>query len=186
MKDKKTISTIFMVPTLGTPKGSLLENGFLNAYLDDDMNELKYNKLVIYLLFKPNDVDIFKSFLDNEYERTNKIIEDYDYTGGFIVVVYKLDDKYKKDFDLIIEGKYSKTSKEFQNLFPKVIKIKKNGLHRDELSLQYRVFNKTNDLVEYWQDKLGLSEWSDDYEVWTTFEIHNEILTKKVLEEYES
>ena len=186
MKKRNTCTTIFMVPTLKTPKDSLKSSGFLNAYLDDEMNDLKYNKLVIYLLFKPEDTDVFKSFIDNEYERTNNIIEDYDYPNGFIVVVYKLDEKYKDDFNLIMKSKYSKTSKEFQNLFPKVIKIKKNGLHRDELSLQYRIFKKTNDLIEYWQDKLGLSDWDDEYEVWTAFELKKEILTKKELEQYGS
>ena len=63
----------------------------------------------------------------------------------------------------------------FQKLFRKVIKIKKNGLHRDELSLQYRIFNKTEDMIEYWQDKLGV-EWNSDYEVWDGFNIENEIL----------
>jgi hypothetical protein len=78
---------------------------------------------------------------------------------------------------------YSKTSEEFQKLFPKVIKLKKNGLHRDELSLQYRIFNKTKDLVEYWQDRVGENAWEEYYEVWTGFQEENEILTKKVLNE---
>ena len=59
----------------------------------------------------------------------------------------------------------------------------KNGLHRDELSLQYRIFNKTNDLIEYWQDKLGITYWDEDMEVWSEFKIENETLTKKVLNE---
>ena len=81
------------------------------------------------------------------------------------------------------KGKYSKTSKNFQKSFPKVIKLMKNGLHRDELSLQYRIFNKTNDLIEYWQDKLGITYWEEDMEVWPEFKIENETLNKKVLNE---
>ena len=183
MKRINNCTTIFMAPTLKTPKDSLRNNGFINAYIKDELSDSEY-KDCIYVLFKPNDLDMFKDFLDGEYERTKQIIEDYDYEGGFVVVVYKLDKKFEKDFKIVKEGKYSKTSKQFQKLFPKVIKLKKNGLHRDELSLQYRVFNKTNDLLEYWQEKIGSSSsWKDEYEVWSEFNIKNETLTKKVLNE---
>jgi len=83
-----------------------------------------------------------------------------------------------------MNGEYSKTSKKFQELFPKVIKLKKNGLHRDELSLQYRIFNKTKDLIEYWQEKIGVSStWKDEYEVWPMFDKTKQILTKQILDE---
>ena len=180
---KNTCTTIFMIPTLKTPKDSLRNNGFINAYLKDEMSNIDYENC-IYVLFKPDDLDLFKDFLDNEYERTQQIIEDYDYKGGFVVVVYELNKEFKKDFEIIKQSKYSKTSEEFQKLFPKVIKLKKNGLHRDELSLQYRIFNKTKDLVEYWKDKIGRSStWEDDYEVWSSFEENKEVLTKKILNE---
>ena len=182
MKRKNTHTTIFMVPTLKTPKNSLRNNGFINAYLVDNVSESTYEDC-IYILFKPKDLDMFKDFLDSEYERTKQIVEDYDYEGGFVVVVYKLSQKWKEDFNLIKQGKYSQTSDGFQKVFPKVIKLMKNGLHRDELSLQYRIFNKTNDLIEYWQDKLGITYWDEDMEVWSEFKIENEILTKKVLNE---
>jgi len=183
MKRINTCTTIFMVPTLETPKNSLRDNGFINAYIKDELSESEYEDC-IYVLFKPNDLNLFKDFLDSEYERTKQVIEDYDYEEGFVVVVYKLNKKFDKDFNKIKQGKYSKTSKEFQELFPKVIKLKKNGLHRDEVSLQYRVFNKTNDLIEYWQEKIGSSSsWKDEYEVWSGFNIENETLTKKTLNE---
>lgn len=182
MKRKNTCTTIFMVPTIKTPKNSLRNNGFINAYLKDNISDTNY-KDCIYILFKPKNIDLFKDFLDSEYERTKQIVEDYDYEGGFVVVVYSLDKKFKEDFKLIKKGMYSKTSKSFQKSFPKVIKLMKNGLHRDELSLQYRIFNKTPDLIEYWQDKLGITYWDEDMEVWSEFKIENEILTKKVLNE---
>ena len=183
MKRKNTCTTIFMVPTLKNPKDSLKNNGFINAYIEDEMSDSEY-KDCIYVLFKPDDVDLFKDFLDNEYERTKQIVEDYDYNGGFVIVVYKLNKKFDKDFKKVKQGEYSKTSKEFQKLFPKVVKLKKNGLHRDELSLQYRIFNKTKDLLEYWQEKIGSSvNWKDEYEVWSEFKENEQTLTKKILNE---
>jgi hypothetical protein len=167
-----------MVPTLKVPKDALRGNGFINAYVKDARKEDQY-KDSIYLLFKPADLDKFREFLDSEYERTKNVIEDYDYEDGYVVVVYKLNEKYKKDFTLIKQGKYSKTCKDFQKMFPKIIKIVKNGLHRDELSLQYRIFNKSEELVEFWEDKLGIDMKSligEDFEVWEGFDESNEIL----------
>jgi hypothetical protein len=122
----------------------------------------------VYLLFKPEDLDKFRDFLDGEYEKTKSIIDDYDYEDGYVVVVYEINPKLKKDIELIKQGKYSQTSPAFQGIFPKVVQIRKNGLRRDEISLQYRVFNKTEDLVQFWEDKLGV-DLPEDVEVWHGF-----------------
>ena len=174
MKTKKTITSIFMVPTLMVPKNALKQNGFINAYLDDVDRDFKYDN-VIYVLFLPTDLAKFREFLDGEYERTTSIIEDYDYEGGFVVLVYKLNEAFDIDFYLIRQGRYSETSDKFQKIFPKVLKIRKNGLHRDEISLQYRVFNKTDDMREYWEDKIGI-DWDESLEVWEGFDKSREIL----------
>ena len=163
-----------MVPTLKVPKDALRGNGFINAYIKDSRKEDHY-KDCIYLLFKPDNLDKFREFLDDEYERTKAIIEDYDYEDGYVVIVYKLNDEYRNDFNLIKDGKYSKTSEDFQKVFPKLIKIFKNGLHKDEISLQYRIFNKADDLIEFWENKLGI-DWKDEYEVWEGWDEEKETL----------
>lgn len=178
MEIKKNITSIFMVPTLKVPKDALRGNGFINAYIKDTRKEDHYDGC-IYLLFKPENLNKFREFLDNEYERTKDVIEDYDYEDGYVVVIYQLNDKYENDFVLVKQGKYSKTSKDFQKLFPKVIKITRNGLHKDEISLQYRIFNKAEDLVHFWEDKLGIDladVVGDDFEVWEGWEEQKEIL----------
>lgn len=167
-----------MVPTLKVPKDALRSNGFINAYVKDNRREDQY-KESIYLLFKPKDLDKFREFLDSEYERTRTIIEDYDYEDGFVVVVYQLNEKYRKDFDLIRQGKYSKTSAEFQKNFPKIIKIYRGGLHKDVISLQYRIFNKNEDLIKFWEERLGIDlelTVGDDFEVWEGWDEQKEIL----------
>jgi hypothetical protein len=174
MELKKTITSIFMVPTLKVDRERLRDNGFINAYIIDGSRDVQY-KNSIYLLFRPTSLDKFKLFLDDEYERTKSIVDDYDHSGGFVVVVYELNKKFQKDFSLIKMGKYSKTSREFQAMFPKIIKIKKNGLHKDEISLQYRIFNKTEDLKKFWEEKLGV-EFDDSMEVWQGFIEENETL----------
>jgi hypothetical protein len=182
MEIKKNITTIFIVPTLDVNKDYLKNNNFINGYTEDANKDVQY-KDCVYLLFKPKNFDYFKTFLENEYDRAKGIVEDYDYEDGYVVVVYKLNENFKKDFVLIKQGLYSKTSPEFQKLFPRIIKIVKNGLNKDEISLQYRVFNKTEDLKQYWEEKLGV-QFDESMEVWSGFDEKNEILNIDKIKEY--
>ena len=172
-----------MVPSLKIDKMRLKDNGYINAYAKDESPDAVSYENCVYLLFKPSNLDKFREFLDSEYERTKSVIDDYDYEDGYIVVVYKLNPKFNKDYKFIKEGQYSKTSKEFQELFPKIVKIVKNGMYKDEISLQYRVFNKTEDLILFWQEKLGVI-FDHDQEVWHAYEEKNEIFNINKLKEY--
>lgn len=182
MDIKKTITSIFIVPTLSIGKEKLADNGFINGYVKDSRRDVQYENS-IYLLFKPEDLDKFRVFLDNEYERTKQIIDDYDYEEGYVVVVYQLSPRISADIELIKSGKYSQTSTKFQQIFPRIIKIMVNGRSKDELSLQYRVFNKTKDLRKFWEEKIGV-EFDDDMEVWTGFVEDKEILDLDKIKEY--
>lgn len=182
MIEKKTITTIFMVPTLKINRDSLRENKFINAYIKDGERDVQYENC-IYLLFKPHNIERFKDFLDGEYERTKSIIDDYDYEDGFVVVVYELDEKFEADFSLVKSGKYSKTSEEFQKLFPKVVKVNSGGYWKEEISLQYRIFNHTEDLVQFWEKKLDV-EFDDDQELWHAFIEEDETLNIDKIKEY--
>jgi hypothetical protein len=182
MERKHTITSIFIVPTLSIGRDKLIDNGFVNGYIKDGMRETQYENAV-YLLFKPTNLDKFKNFLDIEYERTKSIIDDYDYEDGYVVVVYVLNSKLKNDIELIKQGKYSKTSLVFQGIFPKVVQIKKGSMRKDEISLQYRVFNKTEDLVQFWEDKLGV-QLPEDLEVWHGFFEEFETLDLNKIKEY--
>jgi len=183
MELKKTITSIFIVPTLKINRDKLKENGYLNGYMSDVRRDVQYQNAV-YLLFQPSNFDKFREFLVDEYERTKQLIDDYDYEDGFVVVVYTLDKKWKKDFALVREGLYSQTSQEFQDDFPKVIKIIKSGLHRDEISLQYRIFKKTDELRTYWEDRLDM-QFTEDMEVWDGFNIENEVLDLDTIKQQE-
>ena len=182
MKLTRSITTLFMVKPLGLSIEKLDKVGFINGFTQDVEHDCIYQDCV-YLLFKPTDMDVFRDFIDSEYERTDNIVEDYDYEGGYVVVVYKLDPKFNKDYQLVRQGLYSKTSKDFQNVFPKIVKIMKNGKHRDEISLQYRIFNRTQDLINFWEDKLGIT-FSSDQEVWEGFHEERETLNINNIKQY--
>jgi hypothetical protein len=174
MDVKKTVTSIFIVPTLKLKKEYLNNNNFINGYIADLRKDIQYDD-ALYLLFKPENLDRFREFVEDEYEHNHMLIDDYDYEDGFVVLVYKLNKKYDKDLELIMKGKYSKTSDDFQSIFPKVVKIMKNGLHRDEISIQFRIFKKTQDLREYWENKLAVS-FDEDMEVWGGFNLLTESL----------
>jgi len=182
METKLTITTIFFVPTLGIPKDILTNNGFINGYTNDAERDVIDYKECVFLLFHPQKINQFRDFLDNEYDHAKQIIEDYDLEEGFVVVVYKLDPLYRSDFDLIRKSKYSKTSPAFQKLFPKIKKMRVNGLSRDEISLQYRIFNRTQDLINFWEEKFGMT-LDKDQEVWMGFIESNETLNSNKIKE---
>jgi hypothetical protein len=97
MEFKKTITTMFFIPTLGIDRDMLSKNNFINGYIKDSNRDIQYENAV-YLLFKPEDLDKFRIFLDDEYERTKSIIDDYDYEDGYVVLVYELNKAFNKYF----------------------------------------------------------------------------------------
>ena len=61
-------------------------------------------------------------------------------------------------------------------MFPKTVTANdENGNYVTKITLQYRIFNKTDDLRDFWEEKLGV-ELPDDSEVWTIYNEDNEIL----------
>lgn len=57
-------------------------------------------------------------------------------------------------------------------------------MDREEVSLQYRVFNKTKDLIRFWEEKFDMT-LDKDQEIWYCFNEDDETLTKEILKEYE-
>jgi hypothetical protein len=171
---KKTISSIFMVPTLKIGKERLRVNGFINGYCKDGKQEIPYEDSC-YVLFKPNRMEMFNQFLNEEYARTKTLIDDYDVDEGFVVLVYSLNSRYKADFDLIRQGRYSETSEEFQDQFDKVTKVVKGNSIKEETTLQWRIFNKAEDLKKYWEDRI-YCHFTDTMEVWDEWSEYKETL----------
>lgn len=181
---KPTVTTIFMLPTLKISRDGLRNNGFINAYYRDKDHTCDYENC-IYVLFRPDNIYKFRDFLQSEYRRTKNIVEDYDYEKGFVVAVYQLDDRWNEDFEKIKKGKYSKTSDEFQSMFPRRLDIIKDGKRFYDVSLQWRIFNKTDDLKAYWEDKLGV-QFDGDMEFWEIWDEEKETLNiNKIMKEYE-
>jgi len=163
-----------MLPTLKINGSKLEENGFINAYIKDVDCQVEYENCV-YLLFKPPQMDIFNHFIEDEYIRTKALLHDYDYEDGYVVLVYQLDSKFDEDFKLIRKGLYSKTSESFQKQFKAVKKVVKEGLHKDEITLQHLIFKKADNLRDYWESKIGVSI-KEEMEVWEGWSDEKETL----------
>ena len=150
IKHDKNITTIFIVPTLGVTSKILKENGYIRGYLKDQNCNVDYDfGQHVFLLFKPTDLKSFNFFLEEQYETNQLIIEDYNIDDNQIIVVYKLIEDLKEDYNLIFNSEYSKTSKKFQSLFPKKVII--DGFPRK--SLQRLIFNKDEALLNYWENQ---------------------------------
>lgn len=177
MSIDKTINSIFIVPTLKIEENSIYDNSFINGY-EWDINRDDNYENAIYLLFKPNNIQRFKEFINKEYNRgeysDSPLIEDYSY-DEFIVMIYSLNPKYDADFKLIKQGKYSKTSTEFKEQFKKTKVVMERGFPREKTSLQWKIFNKSDDLKEYWENKIAI-DFTDNMEVWEGYDKEKEKL----------
>jgi hypothetical protein len=164
---RKTISTLFLLPGIGLSRKDILKWGFLSAYIDDLHHDPHYENSV-YLLFKPDKIRDFQDFLEFEKLRTPLLIEDYDYPGGYVVVVYSFPKDYALEYSLFKKGKYSKFRKKYKALFPdKVIVVTKEGNKEEKVSLAYHIFNKTDAIRLYWEERL-LTEMDPNMEMWSS------------------
>ncbi len=178
------VSKIFMVPTLKIDEKHIKTHNFINSYSKDPNKEEYDIANHVFLLFKPKNMDNFQWFVDEEYDRTDAILEDYNVSSDHIVLVYRLNEEFKDDFSLIREGKYSKTSLKFQNLFKKVKTVFEEGENKDKMSLQWQIFTKEEDLRKFWEgdDVIG-SKLPKESEVWSIFDENKETLTSEKIKE---
>jgi len=173
-KDKKNCTTIFLLPGIGHTRQKLLPYGFLAAYLDDVNHEVHYEE-AIYLLFKPEDIAAFQKFLEDEYKKPSLILEDYDYRGGYVVIVYKIDERYLPEYELFLQGKYSKFRPEYIAQFPEEIVTQSPSGLTVKHSLHYHIFNRTDRIKDYWEKKIG-EKIPDDMELWSSPDMDKEVL----------
>lgn len=171
IKDK-TITTIFIVPTLGIPKEDLKNNGFINAYLNDLKHEIEY-KDCVFLVFKSENKEKFSEFLNYTYDNNPLLLDDYDNEQSEIILIFSINKEYEDDYKKILSGKYSETSKKYQKFFPETVDL--NG--KKEKSLQTMIFNKDPRLAKYWCNFLGTEIIiNNELELWPILDLKKEIL----------
>lgn len=180
-----TATSLFLVQLIGIPQAPirLAEAGFVNAYIKDEIHNVEYDR-GLYLLFKPKYSLSLNDFLDEERDRKARIIEEYDYAGGYTMVVYQYDAKWEEDVKLITQGKFSKTSRGFQNTIEKTRTTQKMGRKVETMSIQHQIFKCVPEIIEYWEDLYGLNiDYKTDqcWEFYAEREIFNQETFKKLL-----
>ena len=173
---EKTVTTVFIVPTLNIDREDLYNNKLINGFIADVNKEDYYQEDAVFLLFKPKDIEIFRAFLEKEYEINPFIIEDYDYEEGYVVLVYQLNPELKKDIELIKQSKYSKVSDSFKELFPLRLIDYSDPKRGTTMSIQHLIFDKDKRLLAFWEEQLGGEDFAMDpeAELWNEFSLKNE------------
>jgi len=172
---KISATNLFVVPLLGIRRESLIRLGFVDAFIKDELKELEYDN-VVYLLFRPLKWTEFNIFVE-EQRKLGAIVDEYDYSDGWAVVVFKYDKKWEKDVNTIMIGKFSKTSKEYKSFLPYYADTEKQ-----ELTNQQLILEKRQEVKDYWKQELDLSFEEGD-EVWHFYserEILNEESIKRL------
>lgn len=169
VKNIKTSTTVFLLPALELDKNKLLLNNFINAYCGDNEHEVKYENC-LYLLFKNVDNENFEELIQH-IEQKNKIIEVYDINGGYTVIVVKFPINYNNEFKNFKDGKFSKFSKSYINSFFPFKKPtewdSKGKVKKEEYTLFYHIFNKTQWLKDWWAKRLGYEDMKEfELEEW--------------------
>jgi len=119
---KYNASSLFLVkPVVGEGLGTLESDyQFISSYLKDEERE-DLNGDFLFLLFKPIDFEHFESFVFKQKNNTN-FFEDYDYEGGYVVLVYTYPDFMIRDLKKFKEGKFSEFTSYTKGLFNKFYK----------------------------------------------------------------
>lgn len=160
-----TCSAIFLLRLLEIDRKDLRnkELGFINCFMRDD-SQVALKGRHLYLLFKPIDMESFTLFVELEKERTPHFIQDYDYPGGYCVLIYQLPVRFEEDYKLFDEGKYSKFSKEMRDVYSKDMRA-------------YDIVNKAKVMIDYWTEKTGYDFSQDDeLELWSKPDLDSETL----------
>jgi hypothetical protein len=175
---QRTITSIFIVPLLGLAREQLHDEqlGYRNGYLMDMGRDVPCDNAV-YLVFTPKNMTLFNVFLQGERERTTDcpLIDEYDYEGGVVVLVYQMPPQADQIMSLLLNGKYSEFPDAVKESYPKIVKIKdpRTGLQRDEIALQWRIFKKDANLRQYWEGIIG-EALDESAEVWSVPDLNRE------------
>lgn len=179
-------STLFILkPIVKEPMDVLLEHNLINSYLRDrDREDIEGDYL--FVLFKPPDFDFFEIFLHEQHENVH-FVDEYDYEGGYVVLVYRIPDAMKKDFALFKQGKYSKMSAWFKAYYSKdlikkgrSISVEVDGM-KIKKSIQWLVFDKDKQLQLLLEKYMGIRfdeiyQKKEDMELWTGVDEEKETL----------
>jgi len=189
---KYTKTSTFLFPLLGIPKSLfqcrvestfgnvIMTNRFLNSYLiDEDLDSKEFNEGPYLFLIIKNYRDSDFDYFYNTLTAFNCYVDEYE-RAGFLVIIFKIPDKFIIDYNLLKKGKYSKISfKSKQNIINNAFY---SGKTMATLSL---ILNKSEKLKNSWEKRLSLEPRSvvdlRDKEVWSIIDLEKESFDRSLL-----
>lgn len=170
-KNNYNKTSVFLVKALFKENFDLLKKcGFVNGFIKMDGLEILQGpgRRLLLLLFKHNKLKItdIKNII-HQNTHVNVLFAD-ELVNDYLVIAVEFPPEFNKDYDMFIEGKYSKFSKEFKSLFPKTKDAfnSKNVKVGKKYTLYYHIFHKTEWLKNFWKTKFELIELDDKLELW--------------------
>lgn len=145
---KRTKTSHFMLNTI-LPNGTgVATEYFVNAFLNDDQFKHYFTR-PLFLLFKADKTDARWRMINTKLRSKPEYILEY-FCGmegkkDLVMMVFKVPDKYAKDYIHFKAGKYSEFSEEYKRVFPRY--MKKTGEDPEE-SVIWRVLYKSKKLRE--------------------------------------
>lgn len=169
------LTSVFLLPLLGYSR-KMYEPYLVNAYLSHvGLGHWEEGCVFILLKFKG---DIFFDRLEKVILSSVNYITDYepDRNGEFKIYVMDIPLNYKKDYDLFVEGKYSKMSKASKDIILK--DCAKGGTTE-------MILERHPKLVGYITEKIG-QPLEGEAEVWSSVQDPNirkdEVITDEFLQ----
>jgi hypothetical protein len=105
-----TKSSLFLLPMLGGTRRLFMYNKlFVNAFIAAEQHED-----CIVLLYRFSGDTIFLKF-EQALKQFNSFKDTFDPSPYFVIFVFDVPDSYKAQYDLYVNGKYSKFSPEFKS-----------------------------------------------------------------------
>jgi len=175
IKNKEsTLSSLFLLPLLNLEKIDLKKYNFINLYLGEE----QYVDNKLYLLFEGESAYEYADYL----KYTHHLYVDSYFLDKKTMIVFNVPREFEKDYKYFIEGKYSKFSNSFKDLFPKTSNVYDNlGVFLNkEHTIYYHIFNRSEWLKETWMEKLKINEIPEDLELWDKPNIEKEVYKSNV------
>jgi hypothetical protein len=105
-----TKSSLFLLPMLGGTRRLFMYNKlFVNAFIAAEQHED-----CIALLYRFSGDTIFLKF-EQALKKFNSFRDTFDPSPYFVMFIFNVPDSYRNEYDLYIDGKYSKFSPEFKS-----------------------------------------------------------------------
>lgn len=163
-----TLTSSFLLPTLGFSISNLKKRGFINCYLGDDVfYEMTGNLFNQHLFLHFNTWEVIKGNFDIGLTAHVNFEYDYDIDVNSCMYVFKIRDKYIPELKNFKLGRYSRFSDSYLKAF-----FSKN----DQV---YKICKKDPEFWEgYWGQRLGLP-YDERNEMWSKPERKNEVFRYK-------